>query len=1218
MNTIAKKLLFAFVCTIIILGNSAKADRDVNAGKGSVKVVTPSAAGCLNPTSKEELDINNVRTTLLNAADFWWDLSKPKYEIPKVLDKDKQRSVNAIFSGNLWFGGLDNGVNLKVAAHTYRQGGVDFWSGPIDTTTTSITAGECQNWDKHFKINQKDVAEYLSHLDTNGIPTPDYIIPQSIKEWPGNGKTSVQAKRLAPFFDRNGDGIYAPSNGDYPIYGYDGTGTTIIKPDQFIWWVQNDVGNVHGASNSPAIGLEIQSTAFAFQTSNSLNNTTFYRHVVINRGTTTLKQTYFGVNVDADLGYAYDDYVGCDVGKSLGICYNGDDDDDAAFGGYGLNPPSVGVDFFKGPTDENGKILGMAKFLYYNNNSSVTGNPGKAQDFYNYLRGIWIDGKKMTYGGSGYSLSSTDTCDYMFPGITDPKARRNWTELTESNAPFDRRFMESSGPFTLVPGVRNEVVIGVVWARANSGGATGSFNELLKADIEAQNLFNKDFLLEDGPITPDLSITELDNKLVISLINTKKAEDYSKKVKDNDQKVSQYNFEGYKLYQLKDATVSATDLDNADKASLVAVCDKKNGIIQLINQQYEPDVDRNVPVEKVFGNDNGIKHVFEVSKDLFQSSKPLVNQRTYYFTLVAYAYSKGSVSEPYLAGRLNVKTYTAIPHKINAQYGGSIQHTDFGQGPKITRLSGLGNGGNYLRLTQESINAILNSPTYKKDTLTYDYGSGPIRIKVIDPNKLPNYKFDLQIDTSYKKWTLKNLSVPGEVFYSDIDTGLTDNEQVISKYGFSVIIESTPGPGKNFVQDKRNGFIGDSLYYEDPSNPWFGILKNVPKNNANPNAPINRGWIVNQEQDFGAYNPANDIDPLNVYKNVLEGKAAPMRMIRLHKQFGPAMFNPKNSKVETTPNVDLILTADSSLWSECVVVESDLAASATEGGQLQGNLRLHDRGFGVGRSKFPGYAIDVESGERLNVFFSEASQLAVGNGNDLLFNPTDSLGSDNGVVNGGKHYVYIHNTVYDKCKQIYDSLTVDKNGADVLKTGSTTGKGWIYKNVGWVTFGLFDSKNMAEKLKNTVHIELRVKHPYSDYPSSGVAPHYTFDMSDIASDKNNAAAAKNALDMIGVVPNPYYAYSKYENTEVDSRVKIVNVPGQCVVTIFSINGTLIRKLTKSDDNITSIDWDLRNQKGVTVASGIYLFNIRTYIGGKPVDKLVKWFGVIRQVDLNTF
>ena len=129
----------------------------------------------------------------------------------------------------------------------------------------------------------------------------------------------------------------------------------------------------------------MQTTAFAFATNDEINDMTFYTTRITNRGATKLVNTYFGQWVDADLGFYNDDYVGCDVGLSLGYCYNGDDNDEGVTG-YGLNPPSVGVDFFEGPTAkvlENGVLvereLGMSKFVYYNNDANtVNGNPSLA------------------------------------------------------------------------------------------------------------------------------------------------------------------------------------------------------------------------------------------------------------------------------------------------------------------------------------------------------------------------------------------------------------------------------------------------------------------------------------------------------------------------------------------------------------------------------------------------------------------------------------------------------------------------------------------------------------------------------------------------------------------------------------------------------------------------------------------------------------------------
>src|SRR5690348_16351615 len=43
-------------------------------------------AGCEPPTAQVDLDINNVRTTILNGGDMWWNLNSAKYEIPKQND----------------------------------------------------------------------------------------------------------------------------------------------------------------------------------------------------------------------------------------------------------------------------------------------------------------------------------------------------------------------------------------------------------------------------------------------------------------------------------------------------------------------------------------------------------------------------------------------------------------------------------------------------------------------------------------------------------------------------------------------------------------------------------------------------------------------------------------------------------------------------------------------------------------------------------------------------------------------------------------------------------------------------------------------------------------------------------------------------------------------------------------------------------------------------
>jgi hypothetical protein len=132
----------------------------------------------------------------------------------------------------------------------------------------------------------------------------------------------------------------------------------------------------------------------------------------------------------------------------------------------------------------------------------------------------------------------------------------------------------------------------------------------------------------------------------------------------------------------------------------------------------------------------------------------------------------------------------------------------------------------------------------------------------------------------------------------------------------------------------------------------------------------------------------------------------------------------------------------------------------------------------------------------------------------------------------------------------------------------------------------------------------------------------------LAVETDNTEVAVNHLDQIRVVPNPYYAYSAYETSELDNRVKITNLPGTCTVTIYSIDGVLIRQYkrdvgpnthygesTEKTNLDSSLDWDLKNTKNIPVSSGVYLIHVEAPGLG---ERTVKWFGVMRPFDLGTF
>ncbi|MBK9593574.1 MAG: hypothetical protein IPO32_19435 [Crocinitomicaceae bacterium] len=82
-------------------------------------------------------------------------------------------------------------------------------------------------------------------------------------------------------------------------------------------------------------------------------------------------------------------------------------------------------------------------------------------------------------------------------------------------------------------------------------------------------------------------------------------------------------------------------------------------------------------------------------------------------------------------------------------------------------------------------------------------------------------------------------------------------------------------------------------------------------------------------------------------------------------------------------------------WTRCPVIETSHVKSQAIGNSSMMKLResnsVDQNGNaepGTGMGWFPGYAIDVETGTRLNMAFGENSWLAGSNGSDMIWNPS--------------------------------------------------------------------------------------------------------------------------------------------------------------------------------------------------------------------------------------
>lgn len=377
----------------------------------------------------------------------------PTWEVP--VGSGKQ----TIFQHSLWFGGLDANDSLHLAAYRYGQIGRDFWSGPLKTTDATIDMMTVLKYHHIWNLSREEVDYFIAHHGEAGYEAPEDIIT-----WPAHGVGDF-AHDLAPFVDVDGDGNYNPEAGDYPD----------IKGDQCLFFIFNDGFKEHGESQGKQIGLEVHAMAYAYNTPNdeALNNTVFFHYQFFNRSVNDYHDVYLGLWTDWDIGYMFDDYVGCDVQRNSCFGYNGFPvDGNNGPEAYGDNPPVQVLTVLAGPYTNANERLGMTGFMYHNNSSNVNGDPSKAEDYYNYMQNLWKNGQPMLFGGNGYSNGTLDLpCKYMFPGDSDPDNIGTngiqpegygtngvyWTEEQCGNTPYDRRGLASVGPFSFNAGGTQEL-----------------------------------------------------------------------------------------------------------------------------------------------------------------------------------------------------------------------------------------------------------------------------------------------------------------------------------------------------------------------------------------------------------------------------------------------------------------------------------------------------------------------------------------------------------------------------------------------------------------------------------------------------------------------------------------------------------------------------------------------------------------------------------------
>ncbi|MDI6802349.1 MAG: T9SS type A sorting domain-containing protein [Bacteroidota bacterium] len=102
---------------------------------------------------------------------------------------------------------------------------------------------------------------------------------------------------------------------------------------------------------------------------------------------------------------------------------------------------------------------------------------------------------------------------------------------------------------------------------------------------------------------------------------------------------------------------------------------------------------------------------------------------------------------------------------------------------------------------------------------------------------------------------------------------------------------------------------------------------------------------------------------------------------------------------------------------------------------------------------------------------------------------------------------------------------------------------------------------------------------------------------------SSLAQKKASSRMVNVFPNPYYAGHSHTTSSYREFVTFNNLPPRAVIRIFNLAGHLVQTIHKSDAS-QFVEWNLRTEESLQVASGIYLCYVEMpEIGETKVLKL---------------
>ena len=540
-----------------------------------------------------------------------------------------------------------------------------------------------------------------------------------------------------------------------------------------------------------------------------------------------------------------------------------------------------------------------------------------------------------------------------------------------------------------------------------------------------------------------------------------------------------------------------------------------------------------------------------------------VTDGTYNFTgYTVYQYSDSSGSDPVVYAELGVSEIVdATPYSDSRMI-----RLERNLNPKVGNVGdGLVNGQNYF------FGVAANS--YCKFAVPKVFSSAATYI-TITPQIKPGERYSCVFGDTI------------DVNYSAVDPNLTSTDGEV----IAIVVSPEKVTGDDYKVVFKSSEAGDPLWDLINTTKNTTVLENQTNQNGDDAYTIKDGLLVKVKGPDAGINtkypgPYGDDPDYNGYETTGGNRWVSWPTNWGLETMGGALGNGASffgSDLEATDyvttelrfaGVDTWPQADSSAEALAAVAKIDYPDRWSKA-----VVYRRDLGYGVqaelGDVPFTAWDMEATPPRQLKLAYVEDAN--DGSGNLLWDMGWDGSGFPE---RGGREYMFILNDTYD------EQYTEYLNGnLDGTFNNSMYAAGWGARGSHPYLESAFEIKIIASHVNSTNDI-------------------FTFSAPDAkTSDK---ADLKADIKKINVVPNPYYGYHRNESNIFARWVQFNNLPANQKVTIkiFDLAGNRIRTLKKPEDATTILEYDLKNEYDLPIASGIYVYHVEVKGVGNKVGKM---------------